>query len=143
MIVGILYIVYFAVLIITFLVCYFLAKLISTCDFDVGFNNILIYLLMASIVALLVIFVSVIWVDTSNLSQPELIALNVLLLITFLLPIIIIVILVFMKEINNDQNKCCDNSSQNKCCDNLNQNKCCDNLNQNKCCNNNTEGITI
>ena len=150
MLIFILYLIYFISLIIVFFICYFLAGLFSPCNHkDVGFSNILIYLLIASIMALVIIFISVIWIDTSGLSEVELIALNVLLIIVFLLPIIIIVILVFMKEINNDANKCCDNNT-NKCCDNNvnDSNKCCDNnVNStnttNKCCTNHKDGITI
>lgn len=122
MIIPILYVIYIITLIITFLVCYFLANYVLTCrNQNCELNNILVYLLIASIMALVVIFISIVWVDTSNLSDPELIALNVLVIITFLLPIILIILLVLIKEqdcCNEEIDKCNidkDICSDNKC----------------------------
>lgn len=104
MIVGVLYAVYFIVIIIAFLVCYFLTELFSTSDNKHEFTNILLNIFIASIIGIIFIFVFITWSDTSNLSDTELIALNVLIIITFILPIIVIIILVFIKE-NKDLNK--------------------------------------
>jgi hypothetical protein len=59
--------------------------------------------------ALVVIFISVVLADTANLSDAELIALDVLIIITFLLPIILIVLLVLIKEQNCCNIDKCDN----------------------------------
>jgi len=107
MIIGVLYIIYFVVLIATFILCYFLSDCINNANKN-DYNTILLDILIASIIAIIAIFISVVWVDTSNLSDAELIALNVLLIITFGLPILIIVILVFIKESQKNNESCID-----------------------------------
>ena len=112
MIVPILYFIYIITLIITFFICYFLANYVLTCkNQNCELNTILLYLLIASIMALVVIFISVVLSDTANLSDAELIALDVLIIITFLLPIILIVLLVLIKE----QDCCNIDKCDNKC----------------------------
>jgi len=127
MIVPILYVIYIITLIIAFFICYFLANYVLTCkNQNCEINNILLYLLIASIMALVVIFISVVLADTANLSDAELIALDVLIIITFLLPIILIVLLVLIKE-----QDCCNVDKCDDKCDNVdkcNMNKCIDKI---------------
>lgn len=101
--VGLLYIVYFVVLIISFIILYFLVDTILA-------------LLISSIIGAIIVFISAVWIDTNNLNNEQSTCLAILVIIAFLLPIIFLVIIAM------DSFNCSSVLENNQCPD---REKCC------------------
>ena len=91
--VGILWGVYLAVLIISFIIIYFVMSSAQKYDQSVDIAS---AFFLATLLAAIAVFIGAIWLNTSQLSDAEQIALSVLFVVAFLLPIFTILYIVYV-----------------------------------------------
>ena len=91
------YIVYIIVVVLSFIILYLLLQ------HEIAYNVILI-LFIVSVIGFIAVFLSIAWLDTSTFTDEELILLSTILLITAVIPIILILIMLYLKATS------CDNS---------------------------------
>ncbi len=88
--VEVLYGVYFFVLIISFIILYYIQEYYKF----IGVRSFFI----ATIIGIISVFILLIWTDTSQMTNNELIGLSILLIIIFLLPVFAILQIIYMDE---------------------------------------------
>ena len=89
--IGALYGIYFAILIIAFVIFYLVLDIVNALSIAVA-------LLYSSFLGIVVVFLGFIWLSTQNLNTDQSMALSILLIIAFLLPTFLIIFITYMKE---------------------------------------------
>ena len=87
----ILYVIYVIMFVLAFFIFWFITDIINALNF-------LLALFIASIIGIIVVFVGFIWLNNSNISDDDQIALAILLVIAFGIPIFLIFFIFYTKE---------------------------------------------
>lgn len=87
----ILYVVYIIVFVLAFFIFWYLTDIINA-------QSLLLSLFLASIIGIVVVFIGFIWLNNSNISDDDQIALAILLIIAFGIPIFLVFFIFYAKE---------------------------------------------
>lgn len=108
----ILYVIYIVVFVLSFFIFWALTDIVNAQSF-------LLALFLASIIGIIVVFIGFVWLNNSNISDDDQIALAILLIISFGIPIFLIFFIFYAKEQCNirtcEMNKECCIIEEEKC----------------------------